>query len=189
MRLFVAVSVPEEGKAVSLEVADRLRSRIEERASVRWVTAEHLHLTVRFIGHVDDRQVEAIRESLVPALRLRPFDVALHGCGVFPERGAPRVIWLGVSEGLTSLRAIHDELDRRLLPLRFTPETRPFSAHLTLGRIKEISAGGGRLLRAYAAEVRFPPVRWRVSGATVFESVLSPNGPTYRPLWHVPCAG
>ena len=148
-----------------------------------------MHLTVTFIGHVAEERAADMLRVLEPPLALVPFDVELEGCGVFPRSGAPRVIWIGLNEGVASLRAMHEEFNRRLVPLGFKPEAREFSVHLTLARISDIRAGAGRTLREAVGNARTPDTRWRVSAATVYESLLSPKGPTYRRLFDIPCTG
>ena len=145
-----------------------------------------MHLTVRFIGHVDDSRVPEVVEALAPPLPLAPFDVALDRCGAFPRSGPPRVFWIGLSAGLEGLHALHDEFNRRLLPLGFAPVERPFNAHLTLARIKEVPRDAAHAARGILMALEVPPARGRVDHATVFQSLLSSKGSTYRALRQVP---
>ena len=187
MRLFIAVNVPDEVRAAAETVASELRRQMPDGTGVRWVRGENLHLTVRFIGHVANERAAAVLKVLEPPLARGSFDVELGGCGVFPKSGPPRVVWIGLATGLPSLRAMHDEFDRRLAPLGFMPEAREFSVHLTLARIKDVSGGAAATLRRQVATLRPPAARWSVSAATLYESLLSPKGPTYRPLFDIPC--
>jgi 2'-5' RNA ligase len=97
------------------------------------------------------------------------------------------VIWIGVTQGLPSLAAMRDEFDRRLLPFGFEPERRPFSAHLTLARVKDAGKGAGAAVRdsLQRVDLRAPPSP--ITSATVFQSHLSPNGPRYQALTRVRC--
>jgi 2'-5' RNA ligase len=187
MRLFVAVEVNEAVRDAADSVARELRNRLDPRVEARWVDTDKMHLTVRFIGHVDDGRVAAVLEALRPPLPIAAFDTALGECSVFPRSGPPRVLWIGLQDGLASLNAMHKEFNQRLLPLGFAPEDRPFRAHVTLARVKDAPRDATRSMREIVASVRVPLLRCRVHAATVFRSSLSPKGSTYTRLLTVPC--
>jgi 2'-5' RNA ligase len=185
VRLFIAVEIDDVARRVAEETADALRQRIGARLRATWVPPANMHLTVRFIGQVDDDRAATLLDALAPRLGMTPFDVELSGCGVFPPSGAPRAIWIGLVRGLTALSAMHDELARRQARLGFTPESRPFRAHLTLARVKDAPKGSAVIVRDALRAVTPAPVRWRVDRATIFRSHLSPRGPRYEALAHV----
>jgi 2'-5' RNA ligase len=133
--------------------------------------------------------VAAVLGALRPSLTIAPFDLELGGAGVFPRSGPPRVVWIGLTAGLASLRAMHDELNARLAPLGYEAERRDFSAHLTLARVKDVPRGAARSIREAVAAVPPLSVRCRVDSATLFQSHLSPNGPSYEALFEIPCTG
>jgi 2'-5' RNA ligase len=121
MRLFVGIAIVETVKSQAGRVCAEIRARIGRPGSVRWVPQDNLHLTVRFIGHVpDDRATEVLRALDAPVVA-PPFDIAFAGCGRFPPRGAPRVLWMGVTRGMAPLAALHQEFNRRLTPLGYRP--------------------------------------------------------------------
>jgi 2'-5' RNA ligase len=189
MRLFVGVGLDERARAVAMDTAQRLQRRIGSGIRARWVRAEHLHFTVRFIGAVDDSSAAAVLDALRPGLSIKSFDVEFGACGVFPPKGAPRVVWVGLSDGQAALGAMHEEFSRRLAPLGLAAEQREFSAHLTLARIGDAPPGSIRRLRETVEAVRPEPVRYTVTCATVFQSQLSRRGAVYHPLFDVPCTG
>ena len=186
MRLFVAVELAGAMRRAAERTADHLRERVGRALDARWVSAEKMHLTVRFIGHVPDDRIPTVLGALSPPLVIPPFDVTLAECGVFPTHGPPRVLWIGLGEGGPSLQVMHDEFNRRLAPLGFPPETRAFSAHLTLARIKDARRGSGAALRQALRDVPGTGERCRISEAVVFESRLSPKGSTYAPQLRIP---
>ena len=187
MRIFVGVTLAEEVRSTAERVADELRQRLDARVRASWIPSSKMHLTVRFIGQVDDSRVSALLSALEPPLPIAPFEIALDGCGAFPRGGPPRVFWIGVGEGQPQLRAMHDECNRRLVPLGFVPEDRPFSAHLTLARVREAPRETVRATRDILGAVHVPAARCRVAHATVFQSRLSPKGSTYVPLLNILC--
>lgn len=188
MRLFVAVELDRAVREAADKVVQELRERIDPRVTARWVDGDKMHLTVRFIGQVDDARAADVLDALRPPLPVSAFDITLGGCGVFPRSGPPRVVWIGLKEGLPSLQVMHDEFNRRLLALGFAPEGRAFSAHLTLARVKDAPRAAARTLGTAVAAVRVPSHRCQVTAATVFQSSLSPKGSTYTRLLIVPCS-
>jgi RNA 2',3'-cyclic 3'-phosphodiesterase len=182
MRLFVAVEIDDRARRVAETAALELQDRIGPVLKARWVPPENMHLTVRFIGHVDDSRAPAVIDALAPPLDMPPFEIALGGCGLFPPRGAPRVIWIGLTQGLPSLALMHAAFNHRLRPFGFEPERRPFSAHLTLARLKDAPRRAGRSLAEALDRIAVPATRFQVSRATVFQSHLSSKGPRYEPV-------
>jgi 2'-5' RNA ligase len=153
------------------------------------VAPEKMHLTVRFIGHVDDTRVGATLEALRPSLPVAQFDIEVGRCGVFPPSGPPRALWIGLSSGTASLAAMHDEFNRRLAPLGYEPENRPFNAHLTLARVKDAPKGSAAVVREAVRAIVVSPSRCRITHATVFQSIPSRDGSSYRPLVSVELTG
>jgi len=185
MRLFVGVEIDDAARRVAEETSEALRRAVGARLRASWIPPANMHRTVRFIGHVPEERVAAVLAALATPLRMARFDVELGGCGAFPPAGTPRVIWIGLTQGLSSLSAMHDEFDRRLAPLGFEAERRPFSAHLTLARVKDAPRGSAALVRDALRDVSVTHVRWSVERATVFRSHLSPRGARYEALGRV----
>ena len=187
MRLFVAVEIAPHvavGAAVLIEALRRRAERLAPHARITWIPEERLHVTVRFIGNADAPKVEAIRSALEPPIDAVPFDLAFAGAGAFPKAGAPRVLWCGVADGGEPLRGVEREITDRLHRAGVAPESRDYRPHLTLARIRD--AGGlksASLLEGLADQVVGTT---RVEAITLFESRLSPTGPTYVPLRRAP---
>ena len=190
MRLFVAAEPPVRVREAAAECAARLRTRLESLHAghgVRWVPAENLHLTVWFLGEVSDARTEAILGSLAPRMTTRAFDLHVAGFGAFPPSGPPRVLWLGVTEGVAELARAHDEVGERLAPWGFAPDGRAYSAHLTVARLKDPPRGAARLaLREAIATDSCDAGSCRIEALTVFRSRTSPQGAVYQPLLRVP---
>jgi 2'-5' RNA ligase len=185
MRLFVAVEIDAGVVAAAMDCSRRLQRDLQDRVRARWVGAEQMHLTIRFIGQVEDERVAPLLDALRPPLPIAPFDVELGECGVFPPGGPPRAIWIGLAAGLPSLRMMHEECDRRLRPLGYEPEARAFKAHLTLARVKDMTRGAGPAIREAVHGAPPRPARCGVGAATVFQSHLSPRGSTYETLLRI----
>ena len=183
MRLFVAVEVAEPVIDALMRVVDGLRrraARIAPRAKMTWADAERLHVTLSFIGQTTDDRAAAVAAALGTTLAVAPFDVVVAGCGAFPDRGAPRVLWAGVESGRAQLIALQHIVAERLAVLGIEPERRAYQPHLTLARVRD-AAGlrSAAILEGFStAHAGSSPVR----AVTLFESRLSPKGPTYVAL-------
>ena len=183
MRLFVAVDLDAPARAVAARSARALATRLnrdDQPSPVRWVAPEQLHFTLRFLGEVSDRRVELVRRAFRAPWETRTFTAGLTGVDLFPLSGAPRVVWLGVDEGLDGMVVLKTELDRRLAPISVEPEPKPFRVHLTLGRVRRKAAISGPALRSVLGDHRPEAARWVVDRVTLYESRLSFRNTTYH---------
>jgi RNA 2',3'-cyclic 3'-phosphodiesterase len=184
-RLFFAIDLDEASRAAIAELIERLSRRLESdpvprHAGVKWVERENLHMTVRFLGATPEGRAQELEALMGRPLSSRPFILGFDRVGTFPERGAPRVVWLGASIGAAEAVRARDELEERLGTIDVPPESRPFRPHLTLGRFREMGRGSdGRAIREVGVSA-FDPVH--VDHLTLYESHLSPRGPRYVPL-------
>lgn len=179
-RCFIAVALP-----ASLREAIRefLLRRAPAVGGVKWVGAEHLHLTLKFLGEVGRERIPAVAGALDAALAgFAPFPTRLHAAGAFPSPARPRVVWIGVAAGAAELAALAAAVETALSPLGFPPEDRPFAAHLTVGRVKAPPRDPAALPALIDA------VRDRTWGEFVVPEVhlmrseLFPEGPRYSIL-------
>lgn len=129
MRLFIALDIPAEVRAALTSYMERARALAPE---VRWARVEGLHVTLKFIGHVDDAAVEKIKAAL-SVIKAAPFEVKFAGVGFFPNPNAGRVFWAGVDGG-DSLPRLASSIDAAMEKLGFARETKPYHPHLTLAR-------------------------------------------------------
>ena len=190
MRLFVAVPLDPPAREAVAGAIDALRRHpVLRAASIKWVEARNLHLTLQFLGTLEADAATAAAAALTPVSALPAFRAALGAFGVFPPRGAPRVIWVGVREGARALGALRDEVARRLAPLGCIPEGQAYRPHLTVGRVRR---GGSRLRAATTTATAGSDLRqvaWCVGRAVLFESRLSAAGPSYRVVTEMRLAG
>ena len=136
IRAFIAVELPPAVREAVEGVVRELRSGIGD--GVRWVRPEGVHLTLKFLGDIDAGSVPAVSRAMAQcAASAAPFDLFLEGVGVFPNARRPRVIWIGLGGALEPLLALQHSIDRELEGLGFARERRPFTPHLTLGRVRD----------------------------------------------------
>jgi 2'-5' RNA ligase len=187
MRLFVAVDIDDRTRGGVARAIDVLRTALEaaqSTARVSWVAPDRLHLTLQFIGQVSEDTAAAIEARLGPPFELPAFEMRLGSIGTFPPGGRPRVVWLGLDRGADALATLHEEVQRRLADVPFRRESRAFSPHLTLARFKH---GGTRVDVERISRVALRPAGGcTIDHVTLYQSRLSPRGPTYTPLRATP---
>jgi 2'-5' RNA ligase len=189
MRLFIGIELDDAVSAAAADVGQALRVRLAAVApgfSARWIPQANLHITLWFIGETAEPRAADLVERLNEPFDLAPFELGLAGCGAFPPSGAPRVLWIGTTEGTSAVRALYGRLERRLTRLGYVAERRPYSPHLTIARVKEPGRGSSRVLRDTLAGVGADCGVSTVATVTLFRSRLSPHGAVYEPLLRVP---
>jgi RNA 2',3'-cyclic 3'-phosphodiesterase len=179
MRLFVAIDLPADAKQSLAEEQQRIARRL---TSIRLAKPAQMHLTLVFLGEVADTHVAAVTAAMNADLALPPFDLVFGGAGVFPARGAPHALWIGIATGISELVALRGIVSGRVAPLGLPVDERPYHPHLTLGRWREFRASERRKVEEACTAARIATVR--VDRATLFQSRLSSGGPVYTPLAH-----
>jgi RNA 2',3'-cyclic 3'-phosphodiesterase len=182
IRAFIAVEIdPATARRIAAAV-QQLKPRI---AAIRWVGAGNFHLTLRFLGNIDESRIEAIGSALTDALRPFPrFTINAKGLGVFPNPKRPRVLWVGlVGSHLVSLQA---KVESALTPLGFAPEEKSFTPHLTIGRWRQGERADQTAKQTLDQELgKWSEHEFGVSPieeVILFQSDLKPGGAIYRRL-------
>ena len=183
IRAFIAVEVGDEMTQALAEAQATLKQSLYF-STFRWVAAENIHITLKFLGDVLPNQVGAIQAalaSITPQHAL--FRLTATDLGVFPNLNRPSVLWVGLQGEMTQLHNLRDDVERVIAPLGFPTESRPFSPHLTLARLKDPSRAEVEALRDM---VRRDPVGMLgeigVAEISLMQSELSPRGPRYTRL-------
>ncbi len=189
MRLFFAIALSDDVRAAVARAADGLQQQLASSGSaraVKWVERENLHITLQFLGEVDEARARALLDVLGAPLAGKPFSLVAGGAGAFPPAGAPRVVWVGVRDGADAARHVFDTLEERLGPLAFESAGRAYTPHLTLGRVRHIEPTRGRALRGWLNDVPEVIGTQTVAVVTLYQSRLSPKGPRYEVVKEIP---
>lgn len=179
MRLFVALDLPEEIRRALAELIAKLRPHSPHG---KWVRAESMHITLKFIGHVPETNLDSVRGVLSGIRSERPVQMAFRGLGFFPHERRPRVLWCGIeaSPNLAEMARTIDE-SLSLEPLSIPRETRAFVPHLTLARF-ESPAGLEKLVAAAEALASTDFGSATLREFYLYESVLKRSGAEYTRL-------
>jgi 2'-5' RNA ligase len=183
VRLFVAIDLDDGVRRAVADLQRRIASGLKSDRPPRWVGAGQMHLTLAFLGEIAEPTVPAIVKAISANLEVSPFSAVFERLGVFPSHGSPRVLWLGISEGADHLLRVQQEVVRRLQLCSVQLEQRRFQPHLTLARWRESPrARASDARRALAADPQRPVARATVDHVTLYQSRLSPAGPSYTAL-------
>jgi 2'-5' RNA ligase len=179
MRLFIAIPLPDEVRDRVAAVQERLK---KVPADVAWVRSEKFHLTLKFLGEVPDEKVAPVADVLSAAVRkFAPFAASLHGLGAFPAMCSPRVVWVGIRDGRQPLAELAEAVDGALQAVGFVREQRPYSAHLTLGRVRS-SGNLDALVKRLALLKDLPFGDFTVDHIDIIRSIMHPQGSEYQSL-------
>jgi len=188
-----ALSISQIRSFVSIDFEDsQILSRIKSVMSslsalggdLKPVEEDNIHLTLKFLGNVSASKLEEVKSSLTQ-VGFPPFSLEIKGAGAFPSLKRMNVIWVGVGEGWSQVELIYEQTEKLLHQLGFSRETRDFSPHITVARVKsgrkrdEIAAFLGHLTDESFGTFNVQSVRLK-------QSVLSPSGPKYSTLFEVP---
>ncbi|KPJ74444.1 hypothetical protein AMJ52_00610 [candidate division TA06 bacterium DG_78] len=177
MRTFIAIEVPEK---IRKEIDDVVTDEKKRGLPIKWVKCENLHITLKFLGEIDEYK----KKEILPALQkltneVTPFHISLESIGCFPTPKNPRVVWVGVIQGKEKLCSIAQNVETALAGCGFKEEKR-FHPHLTIGRIKKF-CNVDEILERQITSASF-----LVNSIVLFKSTLKPEGSIYEVLQKFP---
>lgn len=186
IRTFIAVLISEDIKRRIGLVEEEFKKLAPE---VKWVAEENLHVTLKFLGNVPAERLERIAAALGEALScVEPFEIEVADVGAFPSAGIPRTVWVGVTSGQEELADVARRVEKALEKLGFPREDRPFTCHITIGRVKD-----GRGARELAPALQEAEVgrlgSVLVGSVAVMRSDLRREGPIYSTLSEIHLLG
>jgi 2'-5' RNA ligase len=188
IRSFLAFELhPVTGKVIE-ELSRDLRN---SSMSAKWVKPENMHITIVFMGSIEDTMVQPIGEAVRGVVsQYDPMSVYLNGIGCFPDARRPRVLWIGLGGEIERLAQLRDALMQKLIPFGIKEEKRDFRPHLTLGRFKKFSGANRdelqKVLKKYSG---LSGPEFVLRELVMFKSELRPDGARYSKLHIFPIGG
>jgi len=183
IRSFIAIELPPEIRDGLDSLEERLKAG--RHSCVKWVDPGSIHLTLKFLGNIDSTTVPEIVQAMnkVPKPP-SPLSFQIEGLGVFPNWNRPQVIWVGIGGDTMKLASLQTDLENALLPLGFTPESRAFRPHLTLGRLRDrASLQDRQTFGTWARSVKLETaLSFEVNALSLMKSQLTPAGAKYDRL-------
>ena len=194
VRAFIAIELPSE----ILEPIARLQTRVQQAVPpglVRWVHPEGIHLTLKFLGDVEQSRLPEIETGLCDACApYAPFSLRFGDLGCFSNPQRPRVVWVGVQDTSGTLTDLHNAIERAIAPLGFPTDRRGFHPHLTLGRVKNARPSARKTaewadLGAYLTRAEVRVGQMQAQAVHLMRSELLPFGAVYTALAVCPLGG
>ncbi len=155
-------------------------------ADVKWVKPEIVHLTLKFLGEIDEKKSAEVCAAMDSITRtVKSFELSVKNIGAFPKIEHPRVVWVGLDKGSAEIAALASQIDEALAHIGFNKESRPFSPHLTIGRVRS-SLNKDKLKEKMVSATAsidissVPP--HQVSSIVLFQSTLTPQGSIYTKI-------
>ncbi len=201
IRAFLAVELSQDLRAELATVQQELKRRIEPELKrgtrISWAQPDSIHLTLKFLGDIDEQLIDPLRAAIEQAIGSQvAVMVPLERLGAFPRPENPRVLWVGPSEQwekgveATRIAEIHDAIEQACEGLSFLRETRPFSPHLTLARIKMGERHVGiALAKSGLLDLPLSLGQLAVDRVVLMQSELKPTGSVYTKLWDLSLRG
>lgn len=179
MRLFISIEVPEGIKKKVGVLVEKFRKCL---TPIKWVENKNLHVTLKFIGWVEDDKVEKLKSCVTESVKgVGPFEMSLAGIGMFPDKKHPRVIWVGSTKGTEKAKKLADKIERSVAGSGFREEEREFTSHLTIGRIKE-KIDTEELSKCVSKAEKSEFGSFMVDHVSLMKSTLRRSGPIYEEL-------
>jgi len=178
IRSFIAFDI--ESDTVLNRLAAAQRQLVQTDADVKLVEPQNIHITVRFLGNITPAMAEKIFEKM-KQVQFTPFTVQIKGLGAFPNPNYARVIWAGITEGADQLKNVFSQLEPKLRGLGFTPDTKGFSPHLTIARVRS-GRNKQQLSEALTKNANYQFGMTDARCLRLKKSALTPKGPIYSTL-------
>lgn len=182
LRCFVAVEIPE---SVRRSIGDIIEILKKTGADVKWVHYENIHITMKFLGATGESLVETIKDALnKKLLPYNPFYIKISGIGCFPDTRRPRVIWVGIEDS-DLIKNLQRDIEDEMVKLDYPADSRAFSPHLTIGRVRSPKRMTEMLKRLNEfSTLTFENIE--INGITLMKSELNPAGAKYYTLAEIP---
>jgi len=182
IRCFISVKLPDE---VRRSMADLIAELKKAGPDVSWVPAGNIHLTLKFLGNTNDSLIPMIKERITKKLsHYNAFYIKIVGVGCFPSEKRPRVLWIGI-ERSDLLNSIQKDMEAEVEELGFAPEDRPFSPHLTFGRVRS-QKGIAEMLRRFTEFRTADFGLVEVKSIHIMKSDLKPTGAEHTSIAEIP---
>jgi len=181
MRTFIAFELPPDIKNYLSNIINIMSSRIK---GVKWVKDEGLHITMKFLGEIEDNKIAQIKEVLLPIEnQYKPFDLIISRIDAFPNKKRPRVIVVGLKNEVDIINNIFQDIENFLEKLGFEKESRSFKPHITLGRMRTPMP----LLEKFIPDLE--EKIFKAEDLVLFKSTLTNKGAIYDPIWKIKLGG
>ena len=181
-RVFVGIDLSRKFS----QLISMLKTTVGELESdIKWISGKNLHLTLSFLGNVDDSKIDSLISDLQEVKALPKFTLSVNGTGTFPDSESPKVFWLGIEGGYTELSDSQGIIDKLSFKYKETQRKEKFVPHITIGRINHAKKSTKFNVTTFLNAV-YSPIEIPINIVNLYESCLTPDGPRYKILAEFP---
>ncbi len=176
MRVFLAFDIPDD---IKTQIHDIIKEKGKQIQGVKWVERENLHITCKFLGEINNHQLEELKRSLNESFNKNErIKINLKGFGAFPNFKRPRVLWIGVDGEKEKLISVWEKIEDITRKLKIGESEKDYIPHLTLGRVKVPIAVNSDFISYTSREII-------ISSIVIYQSTLTPRGPIYTNIGEI----
>ncbi|MCM8792452.1 MAG: RNA 2',3'-cyclic phosphodiesterase [Candidatus Omnitrophica bacterium] len=183
MRTFIAIPISSQIKNFLENIQNELKTA---GLDVKWVKAENIHITLKFLGEIKEDKIPLVKKIMDSVgERINPFVVSISSLGVFPKKELPKIIWVGIEKGNEELKNIAEALDDKIKKIGIPKEKRPFTSHITLGRLRSLQNVKKltERLEPLSEYIIQEKKEFTVKEIVLYKSTLVSHGPIYEELY------
>lgn len=174
IRSFIAIEIPYD---IRMNISNQVKLLSKDDFSVRWVDKDNLHITLLFLGDVDYDFINKGIEILSTITKSQQkFKISLQNFGAFPSIKQPRIIWIGIKDGVNDLITLQSKIENNFVKIGYKSELKKYHPHLTIGRVKF------RFTNQKIFETQYQSENFVVESVSLFKSDLTPKGPIYSKI-------
>lgn len=176
-RIFSAIEISDAARAACVRHIETVRGS-HPNVRIGWERPEKLHITMRFLGDTSETDLATLRAEMTGiAAQAERFKLGLSTSGVFPSSRNPRIFWIGIDDRADAVRPIYQRIENVSRDLGYKAETRDFTPHITIGRVRKTGAPPALVDAHLSAQIE--PVEFEVSSIVIYESLLQRTGSIY----------
>lgn len=183
MRLFIAINFSEKIKNLIEKKVELLKNSVDEK--VKWVKKENWHITIKFLGEVEEKKLPKIKNKIKEIKEFNDFYFQINRIDSFPNINYPKIVYLGIDSGKEKLKEINNEIEIKLSQLNFKKEKQTFTPHITIGRSKDYTDNSklSNTIKKFYKKRYFINIYVPVDKISLMKSELTPEGPQYEEIF------
>lgn len=175
-RIFIGIEIERGHKRINDHI--EVLKNVYKNIKIDWERCNKMHITLKFLGNITDEQLILVKNAMTKFAKYSSFPMYIENTGCFPFSQNARVLWLGVGDPTNTLQKIYADIEKECEIIGFSKETRAFTPHLTIARIKQQDNKSKNIVN-YHLQKHFDPIELNVSKITIYESLRQVNRPIY----------
>ena len=175
-RIFIGIPISSKIKSILSSIKTSIHS---SRDIIKWIPPENIHLTLSFLGNISEREISNVIQSIENGITFKFFKIKVEGLGVFPSTNFPKILWVGISNGVDELTLLHQFIEKSVREYKSFNKKEKFMPHITIARIRRSQR---KIDVLPFLNTVYSPIELDINSICLYESLLSPEGVQYKVL-------